>query len=366
MLWALVLSGSSLLAPAQTNLIPNPGLEAALRCPGHMGNLGADLAPWQAPTNGTTDYFHACSKRMPVPANFNGYQQPAEGKAYAGLYLYAPLDYREYLQVPLREPLAMGLEYELSFQISLAEGSDYALREVGVLLSDHPVHARTKKVLGRRHWFSRKDAVAYLLTAETPEYYVDTLGWMPVRIRFTARGSERFLTLGNFEGNRATRTRTTGHGKNKGAYYYMDDFRLQPLDQARHKQAVAAAGVHFAVDSVQAIPGVLFDFDKASLTPAGEGLLDRLYRRLQTDTALQVELVGHTDSLGSEAYNQSLSEARCAAVATFLQELGLEAHRIRWLGVGAGRPAADNATPEGRSRNRRVEFRLYYPGAPPE
>lgn len=353
------------LAGMGQNLIPNPGFEHFLECPEQMGALGEVATHWEAPTEGSTDFFHSCSARMGIPVNFNGRQAAAEGSGYAGMYLYAPGDYREYLEVGLSQPLIDGLEYEVGFSVSLAERSDYALQEFGLLLSDRPVRAPHKKVLGRRHWFAENGAKVYLETVGNA-YYADTTAWIALKLRFTARGGERFLTIGNFDSNRRTRTRPTGHGSNKGAYYYLDGFYLRPMEAGYHTAVPEAEGPAYAVDSLQVFSSLLFRFDTAELSTAGQEELNRLYRRLSGEIGLHLELRGHTDNVGPSGYNQSLSERRCQAVAGYLEELGLEASRIRWQGFGASVPVADNTQATGRRKNRRVEFRLYYPDAAPE
>jgi OOP family OmpA-OmpF porin len=133
-----------LLCHAQ-NLVKNPSFEQFEQCPVKLGNLDADVVQWSTPTLGSTDYFHSCSVHMGTPKNFNGEQAAKFGSGYAGLYLYAPDDYREYLQGELITPLNKGERYELSFYISLAERSDFAIREFGVLFSDKPLNFATKK-----------------------------------------------------------------------------------------------------------------------------------------------------------------------------------------------------------------------------
>ena len=71
-----------------------------------------------------------------------------------------------------------------------------------------------------------------------------------------------------------------------------------------------------------------------------------------------VEVAGHTDSTGSEQYNQSLSERRAATVAQYLEAKGVATQRILTVGMGESRPVADNGTPEGRQANRRVEITM--------
>lgn len=98
----------------------------------------------------------------------------------------------------------------------------------------------------------------------------------------------------------------------------------------------------------------LFDFDKAALKPDGKAALDDLLNKLQgMDTEVMIT-VGHTDSIGSEAYNQKLSIRRAEAVKAYLISKGIEASRVYTEGKGEAQPVADNKTAEGRAKNRRV------------
>jgi outer membrane protein OmpA-like peptidoglycan-associated protein len=105
--------------------------------------------------------------------------------------------------------------------------------------------------------------------------------------------------------------------------------------------------------------GILFDFDSAELRPEARRNLEALARSLQNYPNTDVVIIGHTDSIGSEAYNQRLSERRAQAAANYLISLGVAPNRIRTMGRGETDPVADNGTPEGRQRNRRVEVVIY-------
>lgn len=98
----------------------------------------------------------------------------------------------------------------------------------------------------------------------------------------------------------------------------------------------------------------LFDFDKAIVKPAGKAALDDLLMKLQgMDTEVMVT-VGHTDSIGSDEYNQKLSQRRAEAVKAYIVSKGVDQSRIYTEGKGESQPVADNATAEGRAKNRRV------------
>ncbi|MDD3609634.1 MAG: OmpA family protein [Halothiobacillaceae bacterium] len=99
-----------------------------------------------------------------------------------------------------------------------------------------------------------------------------------------------------------------------------------------------------------------FDFDKSTLKPAGKKALDELIAELKGMKSVdKILVVGHTDSIGTEAYNQKLSERRAATVKKYLTEGGIDGSKIEAMGKGESDPIADNKTKEGRAKNRRVD-----------
>ena len=119
--------------------------------------------------------------------------------------------------------------------------------------------------------------------------------------------------------------------------------------------AVAAAPTY---ESMNLSANALFAFDSAELTAEGKTALQALGDdiRAKGATLVDVDIVGHTDSMGPEEYNQQLSLRRAAAIKEFLvQEKGVDASIIDVSGMGESQPVADNATAEGRAKNRRVE-----------
>lgn len=103
---------------------------------------------------------------------------------------------------------------------------------------------------------------------------------------------------------------------------------------------------------------VNFDFDKAKVLPEFMHEIEAVATFLKAHEVMHVRLEGHTDSKGSEAYNQKLSEARAKAVADELVRLGVKANRISTMGFGELQPIATNDTEEGRALNRRVEAKF--------
>jgi OmpA-OmpF porin, OOP family len=101
-----------------------------------------------------------------------------------------------------------------------------------------------------------------------------------------------------------------------------------------------------------------FDFDKAVLKPAGKASLDDLVGKLKDINLEVIIAVGHTDSVGTDEYNQKLSVRRAEAVKAYLQSKGVEAKRVYTEGKGEKQPVADNKSAAGRAKNRRVEIEV--------
>lgn len=103
---------------------------------------------------------------------------------------------------------------------------------------------------------------------------------------------------------------------------------------------------------------VNFEFNKATLTPDGRSILDGIAAGLRGQPTMEVEIEGHTDHIGSDAYNLKLSKARAAAVRDYLVSQGVQSSRLSSQGYGESQPVASNKTEEGRAENRRVEFKV--------
>ena len=103
---------------------------------------------------------------------------------------------------------------------------------------------------------------------------------------------------------------------------------------------------------------MLFDFDRSNVKPEAAKILDRLVAFMQENKTSKVTLSGHTDNVGSDAYNQKLSERRVTAVREYVVKKGVDAARISGQGFGESKPIADNKTREGRAKNRRVEIKV--------
>jgi len=104
--------------------------------------------------------------------------------------------------------------------------------------------------------------------------------------------------------------------------------------------------------------GVNFDFDKSNIRPDARPILDEAIRTLQDESSISVSVEGHTDAVGTDAYNQKLSERRANSVADYLTRGGVARRRLTTEGYGESKPVASNETADGRAQNRRVELRV--------
>ncbi|WP_273208299.1 OmpA family protein [Marinobacter subterrani] len=141
-----------------------------------------------------------------------------------------------------------------------------------------------------------------------------------------------------------------------GIGYYMD------RQEAQLRQRLQGSGVQVVRngDQIELImPGnITFDLNESSIQPAFRDTLESVALVLKEFDQTMIQIEGHTDSLGSDSYNQLLSEQRAASVRDFLLNQGIEPKRTRAVGYGERYPVATNETPAGREQNRRVELTL--------
>ncbi len=138
--------------------------------------------------------------------------------------------------------------------------------------------------------------------------------------------------------------------------YYMD---RQEAELRAELEGTGVSVTRMGENITLNMPGnVTFAHDSADLNPAFFDVLNSVARVLDKYEKTVVEVAGHTDSTGSEEYNQRLSERRADSVARFLESQGVMSRRIITVGMGESRPVADNSTAAGRQSNRRVELTL--------
>lgn len=226
--------------------------------------------------------------------------------------------------------------------------------------------------------------------------------WMQVNHTFTAKGGERFLTMGNFQQKALVKAKRSSR-KRKTVEYYIDDVSLAPLDSSnqfcpeyeaikdqvyrnnpRHpgrfiesipldssllpqppkKDTIVIRKP--AIDTTPKtdtliIPDVLFHFNSSRLNPAFAERLDSLGKKISGIAFTKLLIAGHTDNIGTDEYNLKLSADRAVTIKNYLADkFHLNKDIIQPVGFGESQPRATNTTTTGRQQNRRVEIIIYY------
>ena len=167
--------------------------------------------------------------------------------------------------------------------------------------------------------------------------------------------------LGDLVGGRRDRTeKIVGAGigaiAGAGVGAYMD------AQERKLREQTAGTGIDVVRqgdDLLLRMPsGITFATDQAAIQPQFRGTLDQVASTLAEFPKTMIDVLGHTDSDGAEAYNQTLSERRAQSVADYLSSHGVQLARIATRGYGEMQPIASNETPEGKAQNRRVEIKV--------
>lgn len=167
--------------------------------------------------------------------------------------------------------------------------------------------------------------------------------------------------LGDLVGGRNDRTEKilgAGIGAIAGAGVgsYMD------AQERKLREQTAGSGVDVIRDGDNLLlrmpSGITFAYDRADVQPQFQPTLNEVASVLAQYPKTYIDVLGHTDSDGSDAYNQGLSERRASAVAAYLSSHGVQSARIATRGYGKTQPIASNATEEGKAANRRVEIKI--------
>ena len=339
-----------------TNLIPNPGFEEFNMFPLGWYYKGAHYTEivrfWSSPTGASPDAY---GPNVIVPSSWrkNGFgrQKPYEGKSMSGITLYGCKNgkphCREYLQVSLKENLIPGQRYELSFYYSTLDQS-IQIDRLGIVFTKEAIQKEDDPCLCSLN--------GQYLPELKPSYQGD---WAKFNIFFVAHDEAGYLIIGNFDEDDHTHTNPNLKPTLPYAYYYIDDVRLikhPPIITSRKKHTTTLFKRDLTVGKTITLDNIYFDTDKTDFHPRSFHQLNELLEIMRQNPQMVIEIRGHTDDQGTEAYNQALSYNRSKAVAQFLFDHQIAKTRVRYKGFGPSQPIADNNTKTGRSQNRRVEF----------
>lgn len=361
------------------NFVPNPSFEETLKepCGWNQGNgkFGTWLPDWTSPTETTPDLFSTRTRSTcwsNPSKHSDGHQRPKDGDNMLGIKCYGTggtdTYWHEYAQIELKESLKEDSLYYIEFYVNASHRASRICNNIGAVVQVEALETRDRKPL-------------YITPTINSEKMLkqSILGWKKVTGVFKADGGEKHIIIGNFYRDAATKTQRLETGRD-GAYYYLDAVMLRRalpgenvspkpkeslppsppviVEERTTTEEVEIEELKYDVGIVVELRQIQFEFDKSELLPSSQEELDRLAAILFDNPFMEIEITGHTDNVGSETYNQGLSEARAQAVVAYLLHEDVEKERVSYKGMGSLAPLMSNETEEGKEANRRVEFEI--------
>jgi outer membrane protein OmpA-like peptidoglycan-associated protein len=360
------------------NLVPNSGFEDTnikkLRAYGQMEEVSVD---WFSATDVPADIYGdgAKGEKVGIPENKYGNQDPAAGLCYAGFRAYSkdPRMSRSYLEVKLPQMLDRDVMYCVSFDISLADLSRYAVNEIGVVVSDRKVE--------------QPNIGDMILQADvkqkTNKVFQFAAGWEKFCGTFVGTGQEEYIVIGCFGGrNDMTIEKVkrpiglTGAQQNH-AYYYIDNVEIIEI-QAKSQCKCSAAeernmDLVYGSSSVQdddmtdsekiKSSSIYYAFLKRTPTGAGKRTVSEIAAILKSNPSMKITIVGHSDDDERNegqinARYKMIGKNRADQIRRMLESEGIPTTQISVSDMGNLDPANTRDTDISRAQNRRVTFEL--------
>ena len=308
-----------------------------------------------------------------------------------------PFSYRVFLYTMLLAPLKAQKDYLLTFHINPFDHEDYAL---DIVFTEEELITGVVDPLDYRLTYTFTKAEE---TEKKKKQY-----WRKMQLTYTAKGGEQFLTFGNFSKNALQFDKKTKPNNLQGDLIYLiDKVELTPVEsnldstqqhliasnrrliydtnhrhtykcgitlppmppkksflkefdipKKKFKKKEEPIEIPKIIEKKQLktfeIPDIAFDFDKAQLKPTYFGEIDSLIHEISNLKPKEIQIIGHTDNIGSDEYNLDLSLRRAEAVKQYFENTSN--WMIKVEGKGENEPKLDNSTAENRSQNRRVEI----------
>lgn len=358
MLLILLLTGLSIPIWGQkngSNIVPNPSFERYSGFPigwSYKGSFFGEVVKyWFSATTASPDIY---GPDVHVPMDWAekgfGSQKARTGKSLAGLTLYGCTNgkphCREYIEIQLSEPLVIGQAYYVEFWVTHLPKS-LQINNLGAYFSVSEIKRSTDEMLIREAQVKATDLVA-----------APGGKWVKVSGQFVAKYEAEYILIGNFSDDFNTLSIAPREDCFNYAYYYIEDVlvkKIPPFKPVPVKPDDLTKQTLEVGKTIQ-LKHIYFEFDKDELMPRSYVELNKLLKIMRENPKLSIEIVGHTDALGEDAYNLDLSKRRAMAVEKFLLDNKVNKSRLRSKGEGESRPVATNDTDEGRAQNRRVEF----------
>ena len=363
-----------------------------------VGELGAiELAEGlSSPTEIKADLFMTeASGDVGIPLNVYGAEAPntdGGGQNYAGAVFYKPgklAAERSYITVPIMKgtdqlTLKKGLKYCVEFSVSLAESSKFATNNISALFS--------KEVLGNGSPGAIYNNSDKIIRSQNNKIYNGFYGWEKVCAVYTAKGDEKFITIGNFDKNETTKFEQVKKPKDSEAeviahaYYYVDNVIITVIDNVAECKCFDSRKpkveesfstmlytntpeISDKMTKTQIIEShtVYFRAGKASISDNAKDMMDFVIEEMKMDKALTIDIIGHNDKLEDKAGEENpdfedMARKRANAVAKYFIAAGIEETRLNKVYKGAADPnpgiAEDDDQETQDAKNRYVSFKV--------
>ncbi|MGX1929687.1 OmpA family protein [Flagellimonas sp. 2504JD4-2] len=326
----------------------NAGFENYTSCPSNIVGLDVLLEDVSLPTSSSGDYYNQCgSEDFGVPSNFKGVQDATEGNGYAGLYFYALNNYREYIQLNTARTLREKHPYKISLQVSLAETSTLALKNMSILLTNSKIKVPNSSVLTSSRLDLQENIEFYEVQLKADNSLAETEGWVTLTAEFDAKGFESHIILGNFRSNDNTVLLKNDQPalSSDFSYYYVDNFMLEELPR-----------VNYEKDKIYVLEQNPFEPKGYELDAKAMASVIKIFKFLKENAEVQMKITGHADNMGKPEYHKFISSLRARAVALHLKKLGIADDRIVWEGVGDTKPLRNGKLKANDFEDGRIEF----------
>ena len=334
------------------NIVPNPGFEDIKLNPHgwfYMGShFSESIDKWSSPTVASPDIF---APSFVIPPNWTkrgfGKPNPYEGDSYIGITTYGCKNgkphCREYVQVELTEKMVPGQRYRVSLWVSHFENS-LAANNIGVYFSENPLWDLGTETLHLKPQINESSPI--LITDNKWVYY---------RHDFIPEVEFKHLTIGNFYVDDFTQTEVLKKDHFNFAYYYIDMVTVQKIQPIIPKDDSDLIKPPFEVNKIYQLDNIYFAFNETKFLPASFIQLNKLLKLMRKYPQINIQILGHTDNIGHDDYNDELSTQRAKAVADYLFRHEITRSRVSFKGYGSNLPMAPNKDGT-RNLNRRVEF----------
>lgn len=290
---------------------------------------------------------------------------------------------REYLQSKLGDKLKIGKKYKISFQI---KPGDLLINSLGVVFSDTLILDRSGFLLKNQAQIEFADDNLLKLNRKNKD-------WITLTHEFIAKTKANYIIIGCFVSDSDLKYKYLKNSfKEYSNYrYYIDNIELIPIDtqhdsltieitkkdiysqDSRHpipdrlfktnKESIVNQYFYSDIELIDTIVlynDLLFEFDSYEPTKRLKSVIDSIFLN-QKERIDQIKVIGHTDSIGTNTYNDELSLNRAEAVKKYISSLNIiEENKILFKGVGSKKPIDSNKTKSGREKNRRVEILINY------